>query len=812
MTQFLTATGAASPIENVPISSDQSRFDGIWRIIWRRRRWFSATLCFVGVIGVAALVLQKPVYTAHTTLMVTSRQPDLAVTDQVVRTTDPAVIRPPREVDVDGEIEFMRSQRVLAKVARDLGLAETPDFGGKTDEGKEGAVARLSRWTRSQLAAVSKFVTTEVARLTGFWDPTETAPSVAGDEEQRLTERLASRLKIEPIRRSTIVDVVYSGSDPILAAAITRAIGESYIEDRHAVRLQDAERAARWLNARTKQLEQQVSAAERAAETFRAKNSLQDGRDLSLLKTDMEKISSQAAAARIAKTIAITKLKAIEERVQRSGIAAALEVDGSNHTDRLRGSLADLRAKRASVRAERGVKDPEVSKLESELATAQAEVVNEAKARLSNSRTEVTIAEQQTQMFESALRSLREEIDRLNAADVTLRSLERDAAAYRAVYEAFLERTKFTEQVGFNEAESWMVSPARPPSDPSSPKVLVAIAVTLGVGIAAATAVVLLIELRARQTVLSSQQFFELGLPTLGLVPDAGRHVVTLKRTLDYVTETRSAYSEAIEAVHTSMLARGFKGSTSSMVLMITSALPFEGKSTTAAALAAAIAKSDKRVLLIDADLRAPKLHRAFGVTRAWGLADCTDSQHQSRRGRRKRRLDDTILVDRQTGISFLAAGSACSNPQKVLRSREFQEALTVWREIYDFILIDTPPVFAVSDARILGRAVDYCVFVARWGKTRLKSVSHAVHLLEESGVDVAGTIISRVNVKRLATYEFADSEVYHQAYHRYLTAPPTRTSGHRTWQWHLGSIRLKGRLKPLEKGRTRSTDLLARE
>ena len=777
MTQFITAAGSASPVEYAPISSGPSRLDGIWRIIWRRRWWFSTTLCSVGVIGVAALLLQKPVYTAHTTLTVTSRQPDLAVTDQVVRTSDPAVIRPPREVDVDGEIELMRSQRVLAKVARDLGLAETPDFGGNTDREKEGAVARLSRWMRSELAAASKFVKTELARLTGFQDSTETAPSIAGDEEQRLTERLASRVKIEPIRRSTIVDIAYSGSDPMLAAAITRAIAESYIEDRHAVRLQDAERAARWLKSRTKELEQQVSAAERAAETFRAKNSLEDGRDLSLLKADMEKISSQAAAARIAKTIAITKLKAIEERVQRSGMAAALEVDGSNHTDRLRGSLADLRAKRASIRAERGVKDPEVSKLESELATAQAEVVNEAKARLSNSRSDVTIAEQQIQMFEGALRSLREEIDRLNAADVTLRSLERDAAAYRAVYEAFLERTKFTEQVGFNDAESWMVSPARPPSDPSSPKVLVAIALTLGVGIAAATVVVLLIELRARQTVLSSQQFFELGLPTLGLVPDAGRHVATLKRAIDYVTETRSAYSEAIEAVHTSVLARGFKGSTSSMVLMIASALPFEGKSTTAAALAAAIAKSDKRVLLIDADLRAPKLHRAFGVTRAWGLSDCEDAfpraAPSSGRARRKRqhRLDEAIHVDRQTGISFLAAGSACSNPQKVLRSWEFQEALTVWRETYDFILIDTPPVFAVSDARTLGPAVDYCVFVARWGKTRLKSVSHAVRLLEESGVDVAGIIISRANVKRLATYEFADSEVYHRAYHRYLTA-----------------------------------------
>src|SRR5262249_1463214 len=157
-----------------------------------------------------------------------------------------------------------------------------------------------------------------------------------------------------------------------------------------------------------------------------------------------------------------------------------------------------------------------------------------------------------------------------------------------------------------------------------------------------------------------------------------------------------------------------------------------EGKSTTATALAAAIAKSNKRVLLIDADLRAPKLHRAFGMTRASGLTDCRDSQH---------RLDESVRVDRRTGISFLAAGAPCSNPQNILRSREFGDALALWRQAYDFILIDTPPVFAVSDARILGPVVDYCVFVTRWGKTRLKSAMHAVRLLEESGVDVAGTV-----------------------------------------------------------------------
>ena len=197
-------------------------------------------------------------------------------------------------------------------------------------------------------------------------------------------------------------------------------------------------------------------------------------------------------------------------------------------------------------------------------------------------------------------------------------------------------------------------------------------------------------------------------------------------------------------------------------MLLVTSCLPFEGKTTTAVALAAKMASAGKRVLLIDGDLRAPRLHQAFGLSTNRGLTDCLEATHDP---------SHSIQVDQATGISVLTAGPPLKEPQNALRSQHLADASEEWRASYDFVLIDSPPVLPIADACILAPLTDYSIFVVHWRKTRWAAAMHALRLLQDSGAELAGVVVAKVDVKQLATYEFADSEIYGRAYRRYLPA-----------------------------------------
>ena len=168
------------------------------------------------------------------------------------------------------------------------------------------------------------------------------------------------------------------------------------------------------------------------------------------------------------------------------------------------------------------------------------------------------------------------------------------------------------------------------------------------------------------------------------------------------------------------------------------------------------MAASGARVLLLDADLRSPTLHRAFKLSRFPGLSDCISPSI---------RPSDLIQHDPVTGVHLLAAGEYHKRPLQVLGSSRLRSMIETWRTEYDVILIDSPPILAVGDARILAQLADYSVVVARWGKTSWCALNHALRLLADGGARIAGVTVSRVNIKQFATYDYADAGIYGSAY-----------------------------------------------
>src|SRR6185437_1404981 len=298
---------------------------------------------------------------------------------------------------------------------------------------------------------------------------------------------------------------------------------------RYKARLEDGQRASAYLNSRSAELQQELRAAEQAVEAFRKTNVLSDGRDIEQLRAEMVRTNDQLAGAKVAKVVAKSKLDEVESRVRSFGILAALEPAEGAVTldDRLRELAAQARGRLAAM-GNRGSGYPDFQRAQQEASLYQNEVVAEAKARVQRLKSNVNIADHQVLMLEDRLQRTRTDYDNLSAAVITLRSLERQAAAARAVYEGFLARVKLTEQVGFNEAKSWIISAATPPSSPSSPKAMLILGATFVLAMGAALSYALLTEHKYRQTILSSQDLAGRGFKTLGIVPDMGGRLGTL--------------------------------------------------------------------------------------------------------------------------------------------------------------------------------------------------------------------------------------------------------------------------------------------
>lgn len=321
------------------------------------------------------------------------------------------------------------------------------------------------------------------------------------------------------------------------------------------------------------------------------------------------------------------------------------------------------------------------------------------------------------------------------------------------VDETLLSKLTVLDRAGFDLVKTWLAAPAVIPAKPSSPNLLIVCLGTLVIALGAGWTAVLLADYYQNRTVLSSDQLTRRGVRTLGLIPDLGHDLAPDRSVVTLVSaQPREAFTDSIGALHASLLPLVQQNPSTCLVLLFVSALPHEGKSTTAAALATSIAGNSSRVLLIDADLRSPSLHRQFGIDGEFGLANCLDADVD---------LSSLIQFDPYSGVAVLPAGSDHPRPMEVLGSPHLRQAIEAWRESFDYILIDAPPVLPIADPRMLVPLVDYCVFIARWGKTGWEVVNHGIRLLTDSGARIAGIAVSRVNVRQLSTYGFADSGMY---------------------------------------------------
>ena len=314
-------------------------------------------------------------------------------------------------------------------------------------------------------------------------------------------------------------------------------------------------------------------------------------------------------------------------------------------------------------------------------------------------------------------------------------------AAFSVQDESSFSRMSLTEQSGFQIVRTSLVSSASVPEEPSSPSTGKIMGMAVLIGLAAAITVSLLAEFRAQQTVLSAEELSRRGIRALGLFPSFPAKTGPGRVFQDSITSLQAALSGLQPR-------KGGGG----IVFLFTSALAAEGKSTTSVALAKSISASGRKVLLVDADLRSPTLDRHLGLQPAPGLSACVRAgSHGSA----------VVQRDPASGLHVLTSGDGLAHPFELLASPCLRDIVDEWRQAYDVVLIDAPPVLAFGDARILALLADYVVVLARWGKTSWSALNYALQVLADSGGRVAGVAISRADLRKLSRFDYVDARIY---------------------------------------------------
>ena len=315
------------------------------------------------------------------------------------------------------------------------------------------------------------------------------------------------------------------------------------------------------------------------------------------------------------------------------------------------------------------------------------------------------------------------------------------------------EPKETTNQQDIQQADARIISRADVPLDPSYPnkKLILALVVFASAGLGVGLA--FLLEMLDNGYRTLDQIKADLGIRGVGIIPMLATNKLQGVSVEDYLIEKpSSSFAEAHRNVHASLLYSGPRQNTP-QVIMATSSVPGEGKSTFSLCYARLMAKSGMKALLIEADLRRPVIKSRMGLPDS--QADIVGVLQGKDVGGQQ------LHKDEKSGLHILS-GRGHSDPQKLFSSEKFNGLMSWARENYDLVVLDTPPVMAVSDAVILSHQVDAVLYVVQWETTPKKSVEAGINQLREAGAPLAGTDITQVNIKRHQSYGYGDQGYYY--------------------------------------------------
>ncbi|ATU92277.1 polysaccharide biosynthesis tyrosine autokinase [Phyllobacterium zundukense] len=610
---------------------------------------------------------------------------------------------------------------------------------------------------------------------------------------------LENGLYVERQGRSFVIDLTYTSNDDILAGKIAKAYADAYLSDQLDANFDATERATIWLQARLKDLQESSQAAALEVERFRAANGLTAAKGALVSEQQLSDINSQLilAQADTARALALyNQFKTIvsagpDEAVKNASVVT--DQNGTSVIETLRTRYLSVSKREQEIVARFGQDHPQAVSLRSEKQDLGKQIFQELKQMTESYRNQYEVAQSRETSLRQGLGKVTGETSSANEALVHLKELEQNSEALSNLYKTFLTRyQEASQQQSFPIAKARVISIASTPSSPSSPNRTMVLVLSVLLGTFAGMGVGAWREFRERFFRVGDDVRAVLGLKFLGYVPafhGPADHrsprgmgpvqapaAASLRITRMAVENPSSLFAETLRnaQIAADVVLHGQR----SKVLGVISVLPNEGKSTVAANFANLLAVRGSRTLLIDADLRNPGLTRSLSLSPQRGLVQAVLG---------KQPWQNSVKIDKRTKLELLPAvlHKHFQYTSELLSSEAMRKLLEEARSIYDYIVVDLPPLGPVVDAKAFAPLADGFIMVAEWGATPRALVRSVLQSETHITPKVLGLILNKTDMKELAKYtSYGSSEHFMERYtsyylnHTQSTTPKPKTDG----------------------------------
>lgn len=721
--------------------------------LWRRKWVIVNITAFFSILAVLILVQLTPRYTAQGLLAIESRQSSVVNLEAVLSgmSTDVAAIKT--------EIDVLQSRRLAAKLVDKLALTRDPEFNAELVT-KKGLLSLLNPFNYLPQAWSDAILGREIDTR-----PDEEKAEAA---KSKVIDAVLAQLTVSNPARSYSMQLAFESPDPRKAALIVNTLANLYLTDQLEVKFEATQRANDWLNGRVTELRANVRTAEQAAQSYREANQLVQTRTAgTVVEQQLAQINSQLIDARTELARAEARQEQVLTSIDDGGVnnSSLVEVLQSPLIQRLREQQSEVQRRRAELGTRYGPKHPNMKNVEAELIDIERKIGQETNRIVAGIKGEAEIAAIRVNTLESNLAALKAENFEASRAQVQMRELDREAQASRVLLETFLARFKETaSQDGSQQADARIISLADVPTEATFPKKKLTLILVMFASAGLGVGLVFLLEALDNGYRNFDQLRADLKLRGLGMIPLIGNTKLKGVRPEEYLSEKpTSSFAEAHRNIHASLMFSGLEDK-AKKVLAITSSVPGEGKSTASLCMAQILGRTGLKVLIVEADLRRPVLrHRLQLDQRRYAsindVLDPAPNDHE----------DLEMYTDELSGVQYLWADKH-DDPQRLFSSEKFTLFLQEARKQYDLVLIDTPPVMAVSDVVVISKHVDAILFAIQWEKTARSIVKSAVEQLQHTNTRIAGAVLTQVDVKRHQGYGYGDQGYYYGTKSGYYT------------------------------------------
>jgi capsular exopolysaccharide synthesis family protein len=721
---YLSSVGSGPGVqEDVPAQ--------YWKQLWRIK-WIVAAGSVLGVgLGLLIAALQTPIYRAVTTLELQSINQNYLD----MKSIDPVGGNDSLETFLQTQIQLLSSEGLLDRTSQKLKESNPPMLTPPTPTG----------W-----------------RLAGAAAPNRTEPI------DKATGEIAKNLVVKGSGLTRLVDIVTESPHPALAAEFANTLANEYIEQNMENRWDSTKKTGEWLTRKVGDLRTKLEKAEQNLQAYAQSAQLVYTSEKD--NVAMEQLKRLEADLQIARSDRVTKQTRYEQAVS-SAADSTPEVMENNEFRENRSKLVDLRRQRAELATTMTPDHPKIQKLDAQITALIAEVTDSRENVLKRIKNEYEQAQRREKMLYDQDMAQRRVLGDQLQKETGYNMLKREVDSTRMMYDSMLQKLKEVGVAGAMPVSGVrIVDVAKTPDTPALPSKQLNAALGLVFGALMGMVFGFMRIHSDRYLRAPGEAGSLLAVPEIGAVPsltcdpykpagwlkrwsgneEENSRALTIRQNptfgqaqgprkrdgnvdLALVFRDRSVMAEAYRGALPAILFAHEQGHVRTLV--VTSANPREGKTSTVSNLAIGLADLNKRVLLIDGDVRSPRLHEVFGLSNEFGLADLLEhAQH------------DPKLAPIPSGIerlSILPVGKATEQTKNLLHSPKLVELLRGFEADYDIVLIDTAPALHMRDARLLGSRADAVLMIVRAGRTSRDAASAVIEKFRQDGTPVLGVILN---------------------------------------------------------------------